>query len=145
MTEAKRKALFWTFKILSVLISIAFPIWAILDRFPIWKESQGAEKTIGIGAILILAVVVIVFRKAVFEFIASKLDIKHAPPLVIWIVLIIISYVLVYLGEVMQDMSLVFWMGFIGCAIGNVLTYVAERFAKAPGTGDAVKEGTADA
>lgn len=130
MEATKRKRLYWLFKILSVLVSIALPIWAIVDKFPLISVKEGAGKTIGFGAILILIVIVIVFRKAVFEFIAEKLDIKHAPPLVIWLVLIVISYVLLYLGNLMHEMSIVFWMGFIGCAIGNVLTYISQRFAE---------------
>ena len=129
MEATKRKRLYWLFKILSVLVSIALPIWAIVDKFPLISVKEGAGKTIGFGVILILIVVLIVFRKTVFEFIAEKLDIKHAPPLIIWLVLIVISYVLLYLGNLMHEMSIVFWMGFIGCAIGNVLTYVSQKFA----------------
>ena len=34
MTEKKRKALYWTFKALSIIISCAFPILAICEKFP---------------------------------------------------------------------------------------------------------------
>ncbi len=30
----------------------------------------------------------------------------------------------------MKDMTTVFWMGLIGCAIGTVLTYISERFSE---------------
>ena len=125
MTERKRKALFWLFKCAGILISCALPIWAICEKFPIWAEQHGS---VGVGIILIAVVLLIIFRKTVFDFIRDRLDLKHAPPLVIWLVMLIISYVLIYLAEVMQDMTTVFWMGFIGCVIGTVFTYIANRF-----------------
>jgi hypothetical protein len=127
MTERKRKILYWAFKITGVLISCAFPIWAICEKFPLWAESHGAERSVGVGIILIAIVLLIIFRKTVFGFIRDRLALKHAPPIVVWIVMLILSYILVYLGEVMRDMTTVFWMGLIGCAIGTFLTYLSER------------------
>lgn len=127
MTRRKLNALYWVFKIASVLISCALPIWAICERFPLWTEAHGATRTVGVGIILIAFVLLVIFRKTVFQFIADRLNLKHAPPLVVWLVLLIISYILVYLGEVMRDMTIVLWMGFIGCVIGTGLTYISER------------------
>ena len=126
MTEKKRNVLYWTFKLSSILISCALPIWAICAKFPIWSEQSGTGRSVGAGLILISMVLLIVFRRTVFDFIRDHLDIKHAPPLTIWLVLIIISYTFVYIADALRDMNTVFWMGFIGCAIGTVLTYIAE-------------------
>lgn len=128
MTRRKRNALYWVLKIASVLISCALPIWAICERFPLWTERHGADRTVGVGIILIAFVLLVIFRKTVFQFITDRLHLQHAPPLVVWLVLLIISYILVYLGEVMRDMTTVFWMGFIGCAIGTFLTFLSEQF-----------------
>jgi hypothetical protein len=107
------------------------PIWAVCAKFPVWTEQSGVGRSVGAGFILILLVVLIVFRKTVFEFIKEHFNIKHAPPLTIWLVLIVISHLLIYIGEVMKDMTTVFWMGLIGCGIGTFLTYIAEsRFGK---------------
>jgi hypothetical protein len=130
MTERKRKILYWFFKIASVLVSCALPIWAICERFPMWRELHGTNRTVGIGIILIAFVLLVIFRKTVFNFITDKFNLKHAPPLVVWLVMLIISYILVYLGEIMRDMTIVFWMGFLGCGIGTFLTYLSERFKK---------------
>ena len=130
MTE-KSKKLYWAFKIASVLISCALPIWAICAKFPIWTEQSGAGRSASAGLILIGIVIIIVFRKTVFDFIRDRLDVKHAPPLLIWLVLIIISYTFIYIADVMKDMNTIFWMGFLGCALGTLLTYIAEsRFGK---------------
>lgn len=128
MTERKRKSLYWLFKALSVLISCAFPIWAICEKFPLWADLHGADRTVGIGIILIAIVLLIIFRKTVFDFIKDHLDLKHAPPITVWLVMLVVSYVLIYIGDVMRDMTTVLWMGFIGCAIGAFLTYISERF-----------------
>ena len=128
MTERKRKALFWLFKCAGILISCALPIWAICEKFPLWADMHGTERTVGIGIILIAIVLVVVFRRTVFDFVKEHLDLKHAPPMMIWLVMLIISYILIYLGDVMRDMATVFWMGFIGCAIGTILTYISNRF-----------------
>lgn len=127
MTEKKRNILFWVFKIASILVSVGLPIWAICAKFPIWTEQSGAGRSVGAGLILILIVLLIVFRKTVFDFVKEHLNIKHAPPIAIWLVLIIISYTFVYIGNALRDMNTVFWMGFIGCAIGTLLTYIAEN------------------
>lgn len=126
MSEKQRKKLYWIFKIASVLISCALPIWAICAKFPIWTEESGANRSVGAGIIMIAIVMLIVFRRTVFDFLKEHLKIKHAPPLTIWLVLIIVSYTFVYIANVMRDMNTIFWMGFIGCAIGTLLTFIGE-------------------
>jgi ABC-type phosphate/phosphonate transport system permease subunit len=128
MTDQKRKKLYWLFKVLSVIVSCALPIWAICEKFPLWAEDHGTGHSVGVGIILIAIVLIIIFRRTVFDFIKAHFDLKYAPPLVIWLVMLVISYILVYLGEVMRDMTTVFWMGFIGCCIGTFLTFISERF-----------------
>lgn len=131
MMARKRDTFYWLFKLLGVLISCALPVWAICEKFPIWNEEHGTSHSVGVGAILILIVLLIVFRRTIFDYIRDKINLKHAPPLAVWLVMLIISYIMVYLGNVMRDMTTVFWMGLIGCAIGNVLTFIAEsRFTK---------------
>lgn len=127
MTDRKRKILYWAFKIASVIVSCALPIWAICERFPLWAENHGTGRSIEVGSILIAIVLLIIFRKTVFSFLKDKLSLQHAPPIVIWLVMLVLSYVVAYLGEVMRDMTAVFWMGLIGCAIGTFLTYLSER------------------
>ena len=128
MTETKRKTLYWIFKLASILISCALPIWAISEKFPIWTEKHGTTHSIGIGFVLVIIVILIVFRRTVFDYIKDHFDLKHAPPLMVWLVMLVISYVFIYLGEVMRDMTTVLWMGLIGCAIGTVLTYISNKF-----------------
>lgn len=131
MSDKKRKSLYWVFKVAGVVISCLFPIWAICEKFPVWTVSHGKSHSIGAGGILILVVLIVVFRKTVFNFIKDRLKLHHAPPLAIWLVMLITSYVLMYISKFLYDMTIVFWMGFIGCAVGTLLTFIAEnRFGK---------------
>ncbi len=127
MSKQKHNALYWALKAISIIVSCAFPIWAICEKFPIWTVVHGASHTIGAGGILILIVLLIIFRKTVFNFMKDKMKLQHAPPLVVWLVLIIVAYMLTYINKFIQDMTTVFWMGLVGCAIGTLITFIAEN------------------
>lgn len=127
MSEKKRKIKYWALKVLSIIISCLLPMYAVWDHFPIWTENHGTVRSIGAGGIICLIVLVVIFRKAVFNFLKDKAKINHAPPVVGWLVMLIISYVLLYISNFIQDLITVFWMGLVGCAIGTVLTWIAEN------------------
>lgn len=127
MSEKKRKIKYWACKILSVLVSCSLPMYAICEHFPLWTETHGPARSIGAGGIIGLIVVLIIFRKAVFGYIKEKMKLESAPPLMVWLVLIAISYVLLYINQFIRDLTVVFWMGLVGCAIGTGLTYIAEH------------------
>ena len=127
MSEKKRKIKYWALKVLSIIISCLLPMYAVWDHIPIWTENHGTVRSIGAGGIICLIVLVVIFRKAVFNFLKDKAKINHAPPVVGWLVMLIISYVLLYISNFIQDLTTVFWMGLVGCAIGTVLTWIAEN------------------
>lgn len=141
MTKRKSKVLYWVFKIVGVLISCAFPVWAICEKFPIWTTIHGSGRSIGVGGILVLIVLLVIFRKSVFGFLRDRLKLKHAPPLVVWLVLLIIAYVLMYISNFIKDMTTIFWMGLLGCAIGTLLTFIGENcFNKKENENERAKE-----
>lgn len=144
MTDKNRKALYCLFKYGGVFVSCLLPILAILERYPIWKVAHGANRSIGAGGILIFIVLIVVFRKSVFNFMRDRLNLKHAPPLMIWLVMLAVSYVLIYIAKFLHDMTSVFWMGFIGCAIGTFMTFIAEnRFGKENDSNGGITEDSA--
>lgn len=126
--ERKRKFLYLLLKVSSVIISCIFPIWAVCVKFPVWNMYYGTVRSVGVGAIIIMIVLVIIFRKAVFSYLSDKFKLKHAPPIAIWLTLLIVSYILIYLGNFMRDLTTVLWMGVIGCGIGTALTFVGENY-----------------
>lgn len=134
MSEKKREVRYCILKIISIIVSCALPIFAVCEHFPIWKTSHGTVRSIGVGGIICLIVILVVFRKAVFSFIEKRLRLENAPPMAIWMVLLIISYVLKFINSFIQDLTTVFWMGFVGCAIGTLITFIAEhKFGKKEG------------
>ena len=123
----KRKFFYWMLKFWSVVISCAFPIWAIYERYPLWITEYGTSRSIGAGGILVITVILIICRKPIINLLRDRFKLKYAPPLVIWVVLIIISYTLLYISKFLYDITNVFWMGFIGCGIGTLMTFIAEN------------------
>jgi hypothetical protein len=99
----------------------------VYEHFPYWQYEFGATRSLGSGAIISAIVIVVIFRKTVFGFIAEKIKGKHAPHIAIWIGLLITTYVLIYINSFLIDLTTVLWMGLIGCAIGNGLTYIGEN------------------
>lgn len=128
MSEKKRKTRYWIFKILSVFISCALPVFAVCEHFPLWSMKHGTMRSVGAGGIICLIILAIIFKNSVFNFVRDKLKLKHAPKLSIWIVMLIIAYIVLFINSFVQDLITVFWMGLVGCAIGSVLTYMAEHF-----------------
>lgn len=129
MEKSKRnKILRYLLKTGSIVVSCFFPMWAICEKFPIWSEGYGTGRSVGVGAILICVVFLIIFRKTVVSFVNDKLKLDHAPPIAIWLILLVISYILLFISSFLRDLTIVLWMGAIGCAIGNLLTIIGERF-----------------
>ena len=128
MSEKKRNTLYWVFKILSIVVSCALPIYAVWEHFPIWTMTHGAGHSVGAGGIICLIVLAVIFRKTVLEFMQDRMKLKHAPPTIIWIVMLIVAYILMYISKFIADLTTVFWMGLIGSAIGTMLTYIAENY-----------------
>lgn len=126
MSQKKHK-LYWFYKILSVIVSCAFPIWAIYEKFPIWTNTHGATRSVGAGGIFCMIVILLVFRKSVLKFMEDRLKLKYAPPILAPIVLLAISYILMYINDFISDLNTISWMWLIGCAVGMVLTYIAEN------------------
>lgn len=127
-TDKKQSKIYWLFKNGSIFISCLLPIWAICEKFPVWKTFHGTGRSLGIGGILILIVAAIIFRKSVFRFFEERLKLNHAPPLLVWCVMLIIAYVLIFIGDFLRDLTMVFWMGLIGCGIGTLMTFIGENF-----------------
>lgn len=128
MKTKHNNVIYWLFKIASIIVSCALPLWGIFEKYPLWVDAHGSARSIGAGGILGIIVLLVVFRKTVFDFLKEKWKLKHAPPITIWIILIVISYMLMFLSKFLYDLATVFWMGLIGCLFGGVLTFIGENF-----------------
>ena len=127
-TDKRNKIIYGICKIGGVVVSCIFPIWAICERFPMWTETHGASRSLGVGGILALSVLAIIFRKSVFKYLSDKFKLQHTPPIFAWIVMLVASYVLMYIASFLRDLTTILWMGLLGCGIGTLVTFVGENF-----------------
>jgi cobalamin synthase len=102
-------------------------MFAIYEHFPLWVEENGAARSLGSGLIIGALVLIAIFRKTVFAYLSEKFKGKNAPPIAIWVVLLICAYTLVYINSFLLDLITVLWMGLLGCGIGTGLNSIAEH------------------
>ena len=122
----KNKIFYGLFKWGGVGISAALPLWVALNKFPLWVETHGVGRSLGTGGIIGVIIVLVIFRDTVIGYLKEKLKLGHAPKITRWVVALIITYVLLYIGKFLYDLSLVLWMGLLGSVIGTLLTFAGE-------------------
>lgn len=59
--------------ILSYVVGIGVPVWAVMEKFPVWSREYSPAKSAGIGLLLIACIVVAVGRKVIVPAIAKWL------------------------------------------------------------------------
>ncbi len=125
------KLKYYIFRIAAIVVAIAMPVWAIIEKFPIWINTQGTYRTAGASVCMILIVVFFTFRSTILSILKEKNWFKHAPPVAWWIGFTLVSIVLAELSKVMNDFKIIGIAGIIGCLIGTGLNYIAvSRFRK---------------
>ncbi len=122
----KSKVFYWLLKGGGVGISAVLPLWVVLEKFPLWVENHGAGRSIGVGGIIGAIILLGVFRKTIIGYLKEKYKVSHTPPVVVWIVCLVVTYALMYLVKFLYDLSLVLWMGLLGSIIGTMLTFAGE-------------------
>lgn len=127
-TKPNRNLIYWLFKLASIAVACALPLWGVLEKFPLWVDDYGAGRSLGVGGIIGILVLLVVFRRTIFNFLKDKWKMKYAPPITVWVVMILISYMLMFVSKFLYDITTVFWMGLIGSAIGAIFTFIGENF-----------------
>ena len=122
----KNKIFYWLLKGGGIGISAALPIWVILEKFPLWIDTHGTGKSIGVGSIVGIIVLLVIFRKTIIGYLKEKVKITHTPPIVMWIVSLAVTYGLMYIVKFLYDFSLVLWMGLLGSVVGTLMTFAGE-------------------
>ena len=127
-TKPNRKLIYWLFKTASIVVASVLPLWGVIEKYPLWAEDYGAGRSLGAGGIIGIVVLLVVFRRTIFNFLKDKWKMQYAPPITIWIGMIVISYMLMFVSKFLYDITTVCWLGLIGSAIGAVFTFVGENF-----------------
>ena len=130
MKRPKNNARYWIFKVASVIVSCAFPLWALYERYPVWFAFGEKKVFFGAGGIVAVLVVLFVMRKSVFGFLREKLKLRYAPPFIGWLFPMFLGYAIIYINSYAYDVVHVSKMGLIGGAIGMGITFIAENFLK---------------
>lgn len=124
--KTKKRLKILSFKSAGVVVSVALPAWAILEKFPVWKAETGTVRTLGIGGIMVAIVAFVTFKRSILNYIKEKTGMKTAPPLAIWAVLLIASFALTAVANILVDMRVIFIAGLAGSGIGTVLNFIGE-------------------
>lgn len=107
-------------------VSAAFPLWAVIEKFPLWVETHGVGRSIGTGGIIGGIIALVIFRDAIVAYFKEKFKNIHTPKITWWIVALIITYVLLYICKFLSDLSLILWMGLLGSVIGTLMTVAGD-------------------
>jgi hypothetical protein len=129
----KDKILYWALRLLGIFISGCLPISAVIEHFPLWIEHKGAGRTIWVGTLLILIIVAVIFRKTVINYIRERFKTRTYPPVMGWVAMLCIAYVLRFINDFIMDMTSIFWMGLIGGLLGSLCLWFADRIKKKKG------------
>lgn len=116
----KRKALAVFLRIISFAMFIVTPAMVISEKFPLWKQQGGSGTAIGSGAVILLAIAFITFRKYITAWVTEKLGTMSAGVSLafFWSVLAIVCMLLAKITTILYDLSTVFTWSAIGAVVG---------------------------
>jgi hypothetical protein len=120
MTVRRTKAAITALYTLSVICFFAPVVWAIYDKFPLWRSQGGGILAIGSGALIIFVIIYMTFKKYITAFAAEKLGTISAGIALVflWFGLSIALYAVASLATMLNDLSTVFMWAGIGATAG---------------------------
>lgn len=132
MTARRIKAAIAALYTLSVVCFFAPVVWAICDKFPLWRSQGGGGLSIGSGAVIVCVVVFMTFKKYITAFAAEKLGTISAGVALVflWFGLSIALYAVARLATMLNDLSTVFLWAGIGATAGVALQCWARSLKK---------------
>ena len=127
----KRKALAVFLRIISFAMFIVTPAVVISEKFPLWKQQGGSGTAIGSGAVILLAIAFITFRKYITAWVTEKLGTMSAGVSLafLWSALAIVCMLLAKITTILYDLSTVFTWSALG-AVGGLCFQGFARFAE---------------
>ena len=120
----------WIYRSLLVLAYvcyIAFPCYAVLTKYPFWKEEGGIFASLGIGAMLIGIIVAWTLRNALSVWVEKFMGKFVWSQSKFWIGGTIILLVLNTIGNIISDLLVIWIWGCVGMGVGMVLTIIAKK------------------
>lgn len=127
MTTRRIKAAIAALYSLSVICFFAPVVWAIWDKFPLWRSQGGGGLAIGSGVVIIGVVLYMTFKRYITAFVAEKLGTLSAGIALVflWYGIAIALYAVASLATMLNDLSTVFLWAGIGATAGVALQFWA--------------------
>lgn len=127
MTTRRIKAAITALYTLSVICFFAPVVWAIWDKFPLWRSQGGGGLAIGSGVVIIGVVLYMTFKRYITAFVAEKLGTLSAGIALVflWYGIAIAMYAVASLATMLNDLSTVFLWAGIGATAGVALQFWA--------------------
>ncbi len=125
----KHKALALALRILAVIFTVGLPFAVVYSKFPLWRTQGGGWGAFGTGAIILIIIVFVTFRKYITAWATEKLGTLGAGVSLIflWTTLAIVCMVIAAITTIIQDLATVFIFAAIGAAVGVGLMALAKR------------------
>lgn len=127
MTTRRIKAAIAVLYSLSVICFFAPVVWAIWDKFPLWRSQGGGGLAIGSGVVIVGVVLYMTFKRYITAFVAEKLGTLSAGIALVflWYGIAIALYAVASLATMLNDLSTVFLWAGIGATAGVALQFWA--------------------
>lgn len=128
------KVIAFALRMLAVAAFIGFPVWAVAEKFPLWKTRGGDGAALGVGGVLLLIVLFVTFKKYVVAWAAEKLGTISAGVslVLLWFGAAIVCITLAKIAGIMEDLATVFLWSAVGAGIGVVLQFTARKVSEIP-------------
>lgn len=127
----KHKAIAWALRILAVAATVGLPFAVVYTKFPLWRAQGGSFGAVGTGAIILLIVIFVTFKRYILAWAAEKLGTLSAGVslVLLWSTAAIICLAIAAITTIVQDLATVFIFAAIGAAIGVGLFSVAKMIS----------------
>jgi hypothetical protein len=132
MNARRIKAAIAALYTLSVICFFAPVVWAIWDKFPLWRAQGGGGLAIGSGVVIVCAIVYMTFKNYITEFAREMFGTISAgiSLIFLWFGLSIVMYAFASLATMLNDLSTVFLWAGIGATAGVALQCWARSLQK---------------
>ena len=127
LTASKRRWIARGLKVLAFTVNILFPAWAVMDKFPVWKEERGLLASLGVGALIIGVIVAWTARNALAAWVKRMLgDFAYAQS-AFWLGGVVILLILNAVAGLVADLLTVWIAGTAGMLAGTAILWAAKR------------------
>lgn len=114
-----------------VTSAVGMPVAAVLKAFPLWKDGVPIDgKTLGVGGIMTLLIVLFSFRRQIWPVVKEKLHLNATGAIIGWGVLFMALLAVEKLAPMLPDLRTICIAGLTGTGVGQIADSAAGFFAK---------------